>query len=59
MFVYIYSVFVLSCVGSGLATGLSIMEGVLPTVYKIKKVKRSVLRLTYAPEEATDIRMNE
>jgi hypothetical protein len=29
------SVFVLSCAGSGLATGLNILPRVLPTVYKI------------------------
>jgi hypothetical protein len=37
--VCVYSVFVLSCVGSGLATGWSPVQGVLPTVYKIKKLK--------------------
>jgi hypothetical protein len=36
MFVCVYSVFVLSCVSSGLATGLSLVQGVLPTVYKCK-----------------------
>jgi hypothetical protein len=36
MFVCVYSVFVLSCVGSGLATGWSLVQGVLPTVYKCK-----------------------
>jgi hypothetical protein len=36
MFVWVYSVFVLSCVGSGLATGWSLVQGVLPTVYKCK-----------------------
>jgi hypothetical protein len=36
MDVCVYSVFVLSCVGSGLATGLSLVQGVLPTVYKCK-----------------------
>jgi hypothetical protein len=30
----VYSVFVLSCVGSGLATGWSLVQGVLPIVYK-------------------------
>jgi hypothetical protein len=29
MFVSVYSVFVLSCVGSGLATGRSLVQGVL------------------------------
>jgi hypothetical protein len=36
MFVCLYSVFVLSCVGSGLATGWSLVQGVLPTVYNCK-----------------------
>jgi hypothetical protein len=36
MFVCVYSVFVLSSVGSGLATGGSLVQGVLPTVYKCK-----------------------
>jgi hypothetical protein len=36
MFVCIYSVFVLSCVSSGLATGWSPVQEVLPTVYKCK-----------------------
>jgi hypothetical protein len=36
MFVCVYSVFVLSCVGSGLATGSSLVQGVLPVVYKCK-----------------------
>jgi hypothetical protein len=36
MFVCVYSVFVLFCVGSGLATGWSLVQGVLPIVYKCK-----------------------
>jgi hypothetical protein len=36
MFVCVYSVFVLSCVSSGLATGWSLVQGVLPTLYKCK-----------------------
>jgi hypothetical protein len=36
MDVCVYSVFVLSCVGSGLATGWSLVQGFLPTVYKCK-----------------------
>jgi hypothetical protein len=36
MDVCVYSVFVLSCVSSGLATGWSPAQGVLPTVYKCK-----------------------
>jgi hypothetical protein len=39
MFVYVDSVLVLSCGGSGLATGWSPVEGVLSTVYNIKKLK--------------------
>jgi hypothetical protein len=34
-----YSVFVFSCVCSGLALDWSPIQGVLPTVYKIKKLK--------------------
>jgi hypothetical protein len=36
MFVCVYSLFVFSCVGSGLATGWSLVQGVLPIVYKCK-----------------------
>jgi hypothetical protein len=36
MAVCVYSVFVLSCVGSGLATGWSLVQVVLPIVYKCK-----------------------
>jgi hypothetical protein len=36
MFVCVCSVFVLSSVSSGLATGWSLVQGVLPTVYKCK-----------------------
>jgi hypothetical protein len=36
MDVCVYSVFVLSCVGSGPATGWSLVQAVLPTVYKYK-----------------------
>jgi hypothetical protein len=36
MDVCVYSVFVLSCVGSGFATGWSLVQGVLPIVYKCK-----------------------
>jgi hypothetical protein len=36
MFVCVYSVFVLSCVSSGLATGWSLVQGVLPIVYNCK-----------------------
>jgi hypothetical protein len=41
MDVCFYSVFVLSCVGSGLATGCSPFLEVLPIVYKIKKLKKN------------------
>jgi hypothetical protein len=39
MDVWVYSVFVFSCAGSGLATGWSPIQVVLPTVCKIKKLK--------------------
>jgi hypothetical protein len=39
VFVCVYSVFVLSCVGSGLATGWSLVQGVLPIVYKCKNTE--------------------
>jgi hypothetical protein len=32
VYVYVYSMFVLSCVGRGLAMGWSLVQGVLPTV---------------------------
>jgi hypothetical protein len=38
--VHLFSVFVVLCVRNGLATGWSLIQGVLPTVYKIKKVGR-------------------
>jgi hypothetical protein len=38
MFVCVYSVFVLSCVDSGLVTGCSPVQGVLPTVSMITKL---------------------
>jgi hypothetical protein len=38
--VCIYSVSVVLCVGSGLARGWSPVQGVLPHVYKIKKLKK-------------------
>jgi hypothetical protein len=40
MSVWIYSVFVSSCVGSGLATGWFPVQGVLPTLYRINKLKK-------------------
>jgi hypothetical protein len=39
MDVNVYSVFVLSCVDSGLETGSSPVQGVLPAEYRITKVK--------------------
>jgi hypothetical protein len=38
--VCVYSVCVVLCVGSGLATSRSLAQGVLPTVYRIKKLKK-------------------
>jgi hypothetical protein len=38
--VCVYSVCVVLCVGRGLATGWSTIQGVLPTVYRIKKLKK-------------------
>jgi hypothetical protein len=38
MSVCVYSVFVLSCVGSGLATGWSPLQGVLRNMYRNKKL---------------------
>jgi hypothetical protein len=38
--VHLFCVYVVLCVGSGLATGWSPVQGVLPTVYKIKKLKK-------------------
>jgi hypothetical protein len=40
MSVCVYSVCVVLCVSSGLATGWSPVQGVLPTVYRIKKLKK-------------------
>jgi hypothetical protein len=39
-FVCVYSVFVLSCTGSGLTTGWIPHPRVLPTMYRIKKLKK-------------------
>jgi hypothetical protein len=38
--VYVYSVFILFCVGSGLVAAWSPVERVLPTVYRIKKLEK-------------------
>jgi hypothetical protein len=37
--VLLFCVYVVLCVGRGLATGWSPVQGVLPTVYRIKKLK--------------------
>jgi hypothetical protein len=54
MSVYVHSVFVLFCVGSGLATGWSPVQGVLPTMYRIKKLKKRP-RPTWAVEPWIDL----
>jgi hypothetical protein len=41
MFMCVYSVGVVLCVGRGLAMGCSPVQGVLPTVYRIKKLKKN------------------
>jgi hypothetical protein len=41
MSVCVYCVFVVLCVGSGLATGLSTIQGGLLTVYRIKNIKKA------------------
>jgi hypothetical protein len=57
MSVCVYSVFVLSCVCSRLATGWSPVQGVLPTVYKIKKLTwNGVPRLPYTSEGAIGVK---
>jgi hypothetical protein len=38
--VCVYSVCVVLCIGRGLATGSFPVQGVLPTVYRIKKLKK-------------------
>jgi hypothetical protein len=38
--VRLFCVCVVLCIGSGLARGLSLVQGVLPTVYRIKKLKK-------------------
>jgi hypothetical protein len=48
--VYVYSMFLLSCVGRGLAMSWSLIQGVLPTVLdRETEVKREVSRMTHAP----------
>jgi hypothetical protein len=41
VFVRLFCVCVVLCVGSGLATGWSPVQGVLPTMYRIKKLKKA------------------
>jgi hypothetical protein len=36
----VYAVYVVPCVGSGLATGWSLVQGVLPSMYRIKKLNK-------------------
>jgi hypothetical protein len=38
--VHLFCVCVVLCVGSGIATGSSPVKGVLPTVYRIKKLRK-------------------
>jgi hypothetical protein len=40
-YVRLYYVCIVLCVGSGLWTGWSLVQGVLPIVYKIKKLKNT------------------
>jgi hypothetical protein len=42
-YISVHSVFVLSCVGSDLVTDWSLVQGVVPTVYEIKKLKEPLL----------------
>jgi hypothetical protein len=39
-YVYLFCVYVVLCVGRGLAMGWSPVEGVIPTAYRIKKLKK-------------------
>jgi hypothetical protein len=55
VYVYVYStsMFVLSCVGRGLAMSWSLAQGFLPTVLdKAPTVKREVSWMAHAPVEA-------
>jgi hypothetical protein len=40
---FVYSVFVFSCAASGLATSLSPVEGVVPTVYNIRSLRLIIM----------------
>jgi hypothetical protein len=51
--VRLFCVCVVLCVGSGLATGRSPIQGVLPPVYRIKKLKKRP-RSTRAAEPKID-----
>jgi hypothetical protein len=52
----LFCVCVVLCLGKGLATSWSLVQGVLPTVDKIKKLKwNGVSRMSYAPDGATGI----
>jgi hypothetical protein len=54
--VYVYSMFVLSCVGRGLAMSWSLVQGVLPTVLDNEtEVKRKVSWTPHAPVGAKKI----
>jgi hypothetical protein len=50
VYVYVYSTFVFSCVGRGLAMSSSLVQGVLPTgLDKETEVKRGVSCMPHAP----------
>jgi hypothetical protein len=50
VYVYVYSMFVLSCVGRGLAMSWSLVQGVLPTVLdKETEMKQEVSWMPHAP----------
>jgi hypothetical protein len=50
MYVYVYSMFVLSCLGRGLAMSWSLVQGVLSTVLDWEtEVKREVSWMPHAP----------
>jgi hypothetical protein len=51
MFLCVYSVFVLSCVGSGLPTGWYSIQGLLPTILDEEtELKQSISQMPYAPQ---------
>jgi hypothetical protein len=50
VYVYVYSMFVLSSIGRGLAMSWSLVQGILPTVLdKETEVKRKVSWMPHAP----------